>query len=353
MYDSKPTPRRDVTGPQPVLSPALRRLLGILGFALALLAANSLYLVAVRLAGIVGRAHAETPFSLGMFLFHVLLGLAVLLPFAYLVVAHGRRGWAWPNRRAAAMGLALAAVSFVIAATGILLTRVENVIELRDPATRRLLFWLHIVSPLVAGWLYLLHRRRGRPLAPGQLRRWVLAAAGPLRARRGRSSRRRAPAARGGAGGRQPELLPVARSHADGETPRCRRVHGRCLLPAVPCRHARELVDVGAPLQLVQQPGVQVLGSRDAARLGRTRRRPQGLALVRRLPRPGAVLQRQVRPHRLRHRPRSDGARRPDLHELPRDPVDRLGAWQRRLHDRRARALSVRFQRQRDVACAG
>src|SRR5687767_727805 len=89
--------------PRPVLGTGLRRLLWILGLAIAALAANSLYLIAVRIAGAIAGRSVETPFSLGMFLLHVLLGLGLAVPFVVFVILHGSRGLRWPNRRAAAI----------------------------------------------------------------------------------------------------------------------------------------------------------------------------------------------------------------------------------------------------------
>ena len=91
------------------------------------------------------------------------------------------------------------------------------------------------------------------------------------------------------------------------------------LLQGVPRRHPRGLGAQRPPLQLVQQPGLPVLGARDAPGRPRARRQRAGLALLRRLPRPGAVLQRQVRRPELRRRQRPHRAGRHHLHRLPRD----------------------------------
>ncbi|MGE0639713.1 MAG: multiheme c-type cytochrome [Thermoanaerobaculia bacterium] len=172
---------RDSVSPasvRPVLSPVIRRLLWIFAAGFALLVANSLYLVGVRLAGTIAGRSAETPFSLGMFLLHVLLGLALVLPFVAFSLLHGARGVRFPNRRAALLGIGVAATGLVVALTGILLTRVEGYLDLRDPRLRSVLFGVHVVAPLVAGWLYLVHRRRGKPMRRGTLSRWVTVAAG-------------------------------------------------------------------------------------------------------------------------------------------------------------------------------
>ena len=164
----------------PAVGPRLRRLLGSIAVVLALLVANSIYLFGVRAAGALAGGSAETPFSLGMLLAHVVVGLAVALPFALFVLLHARRARQLANRRAARIGTLLAAASGLVIATGVLLTRIEGILELRDPALRQLLFGVHLVTPVAAAALYLLHRRRGVPLPPRAVLRWTAVAAALL-----------------------------------------------------------------------------------------------------------------------------------------------------------------------------
>ena len=80
------------------------------------------------------------------------------------------------------------------------------------------------------------------------------------------------------------------------------------------------------------------------------RRLDPGRPLVRRLPRPGAVLLGRVRRPQLRRREQPDQPGRHHLHDLPRDHQRQQHPRQRRLHDRGARALPVRLQRQPGLA---
>ena len=70
--------------------------------------------------------------------------------------AHNRR-----NRRAVRVGYVLFAVSIAVLVTGFALVRVENVIDLKHPLGRNVVYWLHVALPLLAGWLYWLHRLAG------------------------------------------------------------------------------------------------------------------------------------------------------------------------------------------------
>ena len=63
---------------------------------------------------------------------------------------------------------------------------------------------------------------------------------------------------------------------------------------------------------------------------------------MRRMPRPGAVLQREVRRSELRRRERSHGACRDHVHDLPRHHEREQHPRERRLHDRGADALPLR-----------
>jgi len=70
--------------------------------------------------------------------------------------------WGWPNRRAVYVGYALFAVSLILLASGIVLTRLEGLIVVKDETVRSIAYWAHVITPLVAAWLFVLHRLAGR-----------------------------------------------------------------------------------------------------------------------------------------------------------------------------------------------
>ena len=170
-----PAPR---TKQRPAIGPRLRILFwGVLAL-LAILAANSFYLLGVTgLEAITGQTY-ENYFYQYMFLGHLLLGFLLILPVLVFAAIHWRNTYTRRHRRAAKIGYVLLAVTLTLLVTGVLLTRLGP-FDLRAPAARSLAYWLHVLTPLAGGWLYWLHRLAGRPI------RWRLglgfgAAAGAL-----------------------------------------------------------------------------------------------------------------------------------------------------------------------------
>ncbi len=144
----------------PAVGPRLKKLLFVVFGLVALLCANSAYLLSVKvLESITGKAY-ENYFYLFMFLGHLVLGLLLVLPVIIFGVLHMAVSRNRKNRRAVRIGYALFAVAIAVLVTGILLMRVGG-FDLKHPATRATVYWLHFAAPLVAGWLYWLHRLAG------------------------------------------------------------------------------------------------------------------------------------------------------------------------------------------------
>jgi tetratricopeptide (TPR) repeat protein len=144
----------------PVVGPRLRKLLAVVLGLFALLAVNSVYLVTVSLTQWATGSVYENYFYQWMFLGHLVLGLLIILPVVAFGLLHLRNAYGRPNRQAVRAGLGLFTVSLVVLATGILLTRAF--LDLKDPALRSALYWVHVISPLVVVWLFVLHRLAGR-----------------------------------------------------------------------------------------------------------------------------------------------------------------------------------------------
>ncbi|MFP6674469.1 MAG: multiheme c-type cytochrome, partial [Pirellulaceae bacterium] len=142
------------------VGPKLRKLLLVVFLLAALLAANGGYLAAITALNWWTGESYEDQFYAYMFLLHLALGLIFLAPFlvfgiVHMFAARGRR-----NRRAVAIGYFLFAVCVILLLTGVLLTRVGN-LELKNPTFRSVAYWLHVLLPLAALWLYGLHRLAG------------------------------------------------------------------------------------------------------------------------------------------------------------------------------------------------
>lgn len=154
-----------------VLPPWQRKLLWVIFALVALLGANSAYLAAITA---LEWWHAATGekfqqwFYPWMFLVHIVFGLALAGPLVLFGVTHWRRARQFPNRRAFRMGQALFFTSLLVLVTGALLTFLATS---STSWSRTVLYWLHVVSPLVAVWLYVLHRLAGPPI------RWRVGAA--------------------------------------------------------------------------------------------------------------------------------------------------------------------------------
>jgi tetratricopeptide (TPR) repeat protein len=143
----------------------------------ALLAVNATYLGGVTFLEWLTGTTYQNWFYLVMFLVHLSLGLLIILPVVLFGIFHIRNAYNRPNRRAVWVGYSLYAVALTMLASGIVLTRIEGVIVVKDPAIRSVAYWAHVICPLVAGWLFVLHRLAGRRINWRIGRRWAVVAA--------------------------------------------------------------------------------------------------------------------------------------------------------------------------------
>jgi tetratricopeptide (TPR) repeat protein len=153
------TPRRRYV---PVVGPRLRKLLYVVFGLFSLLAINSGYLGAVTLIEWLSGETIQDYFYQLMFLGHLFLGLLFIVPFLVYGAVHFSLARKRPNRRAVKVGYVLFGVGLLLIISGLALTRGIPLIEMRDPAGRELAYWLHVVTPLAACWLFVLHRLAGR-----------------------------------------------------------------------------------------------------------------------------------------------------------------------------------------------
>jgi tetratricopeptide (TPR) repeat protein len=160
----------------PAVGPRLKKLLFVVFGLFALIAVNSVYLVGVRvLEWGTGRTY-QNWFYLGNFLLHLALGALLVVPVVVFGFAHLRNARHRRNRRAVKVGYALFTTALVLLASGIVLTRIEGVIVVKDPTLRSTAFWIHVLTPLVAAWLFVLHRLAGRKIRWQVGLRWAAVA---------------------------------------------------------------------------------------------------------------------------------------------------------------------------------
>jgi len=150
------------------IGPRLRILLYFIFGLVAILAANSVYLSAITyLEWLKADPNAtyQNWFYMVMFGTHLALGLLVVLPIVIFGIIHIKNAHDRPNRRAVKVGYLLFVTSLIVLITGLLLMRVDifqfKNVGLKNPNARSVAYWAHVITPILAVWLYILHRLAG------------------------------------------------------------------------------------------------------------------------------------------------------------------------------------------------
>ncbi|MAI41543.1 MAG: tetratricopeptide repeat protein [Candidatus Azotimanducaceae bacterium] len=158
-----------------VVSPGLRKLLIVLFFLFAVLIVDSVYLSSITFlewieeitaVGDSGPIEDPSPTYQGTvyqfaFLAHLILGFVVIIPTIIFIFLHLRKAINRPNRLAVRLGLLLFLTVVLLLVSGILLTRGLPGFEIVHPTKREVMYWLHVVTPLLACWLFVMHRLAG------------------------------------------------------------------------------------------------------------------------------------------------------------------------------------------------
>ena len=144
----------------PAVGRWLRPLLWIILSGFALLGANGAYLASVTALTWWTKVSYQTSFYLWMFVLHLVLGFAIVVPFITFGFAHLATSWKRPNKAAVRYGLMLLAASIVLLISGLMLVRI-GWFEVREENARRIGYWLHVGTPLLAIALYVRHRLTG------------------------------------------------------------------------------------------------------------------------------------------------------------------------------------------------
>jgi tetratricopeptide (TPR) repeat protein len=147
---------------EPAVSPRLRILLAVIFAAVAVLGASGIYMLSISILEIVKKQTLQNYFSLSMILVHVLVGVAIILPFLFFGFAHLSSAKNRPNRRAVRLGFSLFITGIVVCLTGVALIQLSGLPQLPvDSLARWIVRVLHVVIPLAAVVIYVLHRRAG------------------------------------------------------------------------------------------------------------------------------------------------------------------------------------------------
>lgn len=142
------------------VGPRLRILLyGILAL-FAILGANSVYLGSITFLEWFNGFSYQNYFYMVMFGIHLVLGLLLILPVIIFGVIHIKNSSNRPNRRAVRVGYSLFFCALALLISGIALMRFDF-FSIKNPAIRSPIYWAHVITPLLAIWLYVLHRLAG------------------------------------------------------------------------------------------------------------------------------------------------------------------------------------------------
>ncbi|MBI3414350.1 MAG: hypothetical protein HY043_03360 [Verrucomicrobia bacterium] len=157
------------------VGPRLRILLYVIFALFAALGANSAYLSSITFLEWLNKGITyQNYFYMVMFGLHLVLGLLIVLPVIVFGVIHFKNAHERSNRRAVVVGNALFLTSLVLLFTGVALMRFDFFV-IKDPRLRSPLYWAHVITPLLAVWLYVLHRLAG-PRIKWQIGvRWAVA----------------------------------------------------------------------------------------------------------------------------------------------------------------------------------
>jgi tetratricopeptide (TPR) repeat protein len=146
----------------PAVGNRLKMLLFFVFGLFALLSINSVYLAGVTIMEAVTHRTYQNWFYMNMFIVHLFLGALLILPVIVFGAIHMRNSYDRANRRAVKVGYGLFAVALILLASGIVLTRLEGVIVVNDQMVRSFAYWAHVTTPVLAAWLFVLHRLAGR-----------------------------------------------------------------------------------------------------------------------------------------------------------------------------------------------
>lgn len=146
--------------PQRAVSPRLRVILVVVLGLFSLMAANGMYLSSITFSEWYSGNSFQNYFYQFMFLGHLVLGAIILLPVIVFGFYHWKASRHRRNRRAVKIGYGLLGCAIVLLLSGVLLTRIGN-IGLSNGASRQIVYWAHVLTPVAVIWLYWLHRLVG------------------------------------------------------------------------------------------------------------------------------------------------------------------------------------------------
>lgn len=157
----------------PAIGLKLKRVLLVVFTLFALLAVNGIYLGSITLLEWMTGNSYQDQFYLLMFLFHLVVGLLIIIPIIVFGAIHIKNAWSRPNKRAIYAGMALFITALILLISGLALTRFEF-FEIINPDIRNYSYWIHLVTPILIAWLFILHRLAGPAINWKQGTYWAI-----------------------------------------------------------------------------------------------------------------------------------------------------------------------------------
>ena len=142
------------------VGPRLRILLAFIFGLFAVLGANSVYLASITFLEWFKGLSYQNYFYMVMFGVHLVLGLLLIVPVVVFGILHARNSYDRPNRRAVRVGYSLFICALILLISGVALMRFDF-FSIKNPNIRSPIYWAHVITPLLAMWLYILHRLAG------------------------------------------------------------------------------------------------------------------------------------------------------------------------------------------------
>ncbi|HTU89054.1 MAG TPA: multiheme c-type cytochrome [Gemmataceae bacterium] len=147
---------------EPAIGPRLKILLFFVFAATAVLGVTGIYLLSIDLLERLRQRTYTNQFTLQMFVIHILVGLAFIVPFLIFGCTHLLTARKRKNRLAVKLGIALFSSGILVVVTGLALIQLSGFPQLPTGSIARwVVYVLHAALPVAAVVLYILHRRAG------------------------------------------------------------------------------------------------------------------------------------------------------------------------------------------------
>ncbi len=149
----------------PALGAALKVMLGLIFALVAMLTATGVYLVAIRVFEASSGQTYTNAMTLWTYLVHIGGGVLATVPFVVFGAWHWITASNRPNKVAVRLGIVLFVVGLVTCFSGIVLIQLEGFPQLPVGSIPRWVVWaLHVITPVLAVWIYIGHRKAGPKL---------------------------------------------------------------------------------------------------------------------------------------------------------------------------------------------